>query len=151
MRFCTAFGWGAGFALVLVIVVYVVLLGCGWRFCFVKSGSMAPEINVGDLVAFCAGDAVVGEVVVYDDGEKLIAHRVLSVGTGSLTVGGDSAYSTATDIDLGAVCGRVVYHSSLDRLLIFVLAGAILCGILTGGLARFVGRSATLGDVASTK
>jgi signal peptidase I len=62
-----------------------VLLALGFRPLVVRSGSMEPAVNTGDLIftrMIEAGQAEVGDVVTFQDpsrSEELVTHRVVSI------------------------------------------------------------------------
>ena len=53
------------------------------RFSIVSSGSMAPEINTGDIVMWektkCSNDLQVGDIAIYVRGDHCIIHRVQNI------------------------------------------------------------------------
>jgi len=59
----------------------------------VRSGSMAPAVNVGDVVIagpVSAGGIKPGVIVTYEIGKNLITHRVLSIDGNTLITKGDA-------------------------------------------------------------
>ena len=71
--------------IVLIVIIAVVLLSllAGYRFDTVRSGSMAPEIGVGDLVIsgpVDSEDIEIGDVIIYRSQQgALVCHRVIAV------------------------------------------------------------------------
>lgn len=71
--------------IVLIVIIAVVLLSllAGYRFDTVRSGSMAPEIGVGDLVIsgpVGPEDIEIGDVIIYRSQQGvLVCHRVIAV------------------------------------------------------------------------
>lgn len=66
----------------------------GWTTTVVQSGSMAPDLEPGDLVSFTRAEPEVGEVILARDPvepDRLLSHRVTDVRSdGSLITQGDA-------------------------------------------------------------
>ncbi len=78
-RFATAAV--AGFALA-ILLSSVLPLAFGDRSLVVRSGSMAPSIDTGDIVAvhpIAASSARIGDIVTFDNHGKLTSHRARSI------------------------------------------------------------------------
>ena len=75
----------------------------------VVSGSMEPEINVGDVVIIRAQDSYgVGDVISFSNGDgTYTTHRVRSVREGGYETRGD-ANNVSEEVDKSAVVGKVV-------------------------------------------
>ncbi len=83
----------------------------GYGITIVMSGSMEPELSVNDLAiikAVSAEDVKVGDIIVYESGDMLVIHKVVSIDSDSLTTQG-TANNTADDpIDLSDIKGVMV-------------------------------------------
>ncbi len=68
----------------------------GYDMYIVKSGSMVPAINIGDLVitgplnGLIGGEVKPGTIVTYQRGHELITHRVQSINGATLMTKGDA-------------------------------------------------------------
>ena len=108
---------------ILSVVVAVMLLSllAGYRFGSVRSGSMAPEMGIGDLVITGpagANDIKPGDIISYraPSGEMLICHRVVSVdqGAGHVQTKGDAnEYPDLDAVPFTSIVGKVVFHIPL--------------------------------------
>ena len=76
----------------------------------VLSGSMEPELSVGDLlwVVPCETYAV-DQIVVYQDGRTLVVHRILRFEGDNVVTMGDANNSEDDPIPLTAIKGKVVF------------------------------------------
>lgn len=115
-----------------------VMLGCGWRFCVAQSSSMAPSIDVGDLVVYRSSAVSVGDVVVFENGGKLVAHRVEEMLPMSLIVSGDSEHSTTQKISRTDVVGKMLFCCSFDGAILGVILTAICAGMVVAISAKIV-------------
>ena len=81
--------------------------GCGAA--VVLSGSMEPELSVGDLILVRESDVyAVDDVVVFQEGSSLVVHRITDIADGRVTTKGDANNAADEPIELSAVKGRVV-------------------------------------------
>lgn len=75
----------------------------------VLSGSMEPEISVGDLLLISEQDAYeVGDVVVYQDGNMTITHRIVSISEDEIVTRGDVNNTDDEPITPEQIKGEVV-------------------------------------------
>lgn len=116
--------------LAVVCVVAFIMLASGWRFCIVQSSSMAPCLNVGDVVAYRASELCAGDVVVFESEGKLVAHRIQNIDPTYILVSGDSEYAVAQKIFSQNIVGKVVYYCSFDKLFLGIFLTAICIGTL---------------------
>ncbi len=57
----------------------------------VMSGSMEPELGVNDLVLICSRETYKkGDIVVYQDGESLVIHRIIEINDDKVITKGDA-------------------------------------------------------------
>ena len=111
----------------------------GYGAAVVLSGSMEKELSVGDLIIVTEDDAYdVGEVVVFQDGESLVVHRVVAVDGDSVTTKGDANNAEDAPISKELIKGKVLFHipavgnvvnfikTPLGSILIIALAVALL-------------------------
>ncbi|MCD8364429.1 MAG: signal peptidase I [Clostridiales bacterium] len=77
----------------------------------VLSGSMEPELSVGDLVIIRGTQTVaVGDVIVYQSGRDLIIHRVVAVSEDTVVTQGDANNVPDDPIDISDVKGKLAAH-----------------------------------------
>ena len=115
----------------------------------VRSESMRPSINMGDVVFSgpldgpLSGELEVGSIVTYQRGSELITHRVLSIEGGSIVTKGDAVEDTdPSPISISNIAGTYLfripylgYISTYARtkqgwFLVVVLPASILIGFL---------------------
>ncbi|MBA7691125.1 hypothetical protein ES703_99665 [subsurface metagenome] len=91
------FGWVVSIILALVIAGFAfVHFSPGYDMYLVRSESMKPAINMGDMVVagpvngLLGGEVESGTIVTYQLGEELVTHRVLSVDGDTLVTKGDA-------------------------------------------------------------
>ena len=76
----------------------------------VLSGSMEPELSVGDLLIITRSDNYsVNDVVVYQDGGMAITHRIVSITDEGVTTRGDANNTDDAPIKLEQIKGKVVF------------------------------------------
>jgi len=88
----------------------------GYDMYIVRSGSMVPAINVGDLVitgppnGLIGGELEAGKIVTYQHGNELITHRVQSVNSRTLVTKGDALEDPDPwSVDLDTVRGVYLF------------------------------------------
>lgn len=75
----------------------------------VLSGSMEPEMSKGDLIFVKEEKNIsVDDIIVYDNGNELIVHRVILIEDGMITTKGDANTSPDEPISYEAIKGEVV-------------------------------------------
>ena len=80
----------------------------GYGAAVVLSGSMEPELSVGDLILVKETDSVqVDDVVVYQDTYSLVVHRVVGVDEDMITTKGDANNVSDDPMDISLVKGKV--------------------------------------------
>jgi signal peptidase I len=117
----TALAWACGAFALALFAAAVLPLALGLRTYAVKSGSMTPTIDTGDLVidrTISPAEASVGDIVMFKDpegGGKLISHRVRAVhernGRTYFVTRGDAntGFEHWSVPDTGTI-GRIVYR-----------------------------------------
>lgn len=80
----------------------------------VLSGSMEPELSVGDLLIIAERETYeVGDVVVYQDGRTAVTHRIISISEGEVITRGDANNTDDNPISLEQIKGKVVFAAPL--------------------------------------
>ena len=111
------FGWLVSIVLALVIAGFVfVYFSPHYDICLVRSESMKPAINMGDMVITgpldgpLSGEVEPGTIVTYQRGEELVTHRVLSVDGDTLVTKGDAVEDPdARSVNLSDVRGVYLF------------------------------------------
>lgn len=77
----------------------------------VISGSMRPEIKIGDFVVVKkTTDYTIGDVITYvDEGKNLITHRVVDIAEDKIVTKGDYNNVEDPDINKKQVFGKVIF------------------------------------------
>ena len=76
----------------------------------VLSGSMEPELSVGDLILVKESDDIqVNDVVVYQSMNSLVVHRVVDVNENMITTQGDANNVADEPVDVSLVKGEVFF------------------------------------------
>ena len=75
----------------------------------VLSGSMEPELSVGDLLIVAEQDSyTVGEVVVFQEGRIGVVHRIIEMDGSTVTTQGDANNASDEPMDISRIKGKVV-------------------------------------------
>lgn len=84
--------------------------GCGVA--VVLSGSMEPTLSVNDLVFVKEQDSYKkGDIVVYQDGNMLVIHRIISIDGDEITTKGDYKENAPdSPIEIDDIKGKAVAH-----------------------------------------
>lgn len=86
----------------------------GWGISVVLSGSMEPALSVNDLVFVREQDSYkVGDIVVYQDGNSLVIHRILSIDGDEVITQGDANDVADEPISVSAIKGKERAHIPL--------------------------------------
>ena len=83
----------------------------GYGASIVLSGSMEPTISVDDLVLVHEQNSYgVDDIVVYQDGNMLVVHRIISINGDSVVTKGDANNAPDKPISMADIKGKVVAH-----------------------------------------
>lgn len=101
----------------------------------VLSGSMEPELQVGELIFVRQQDDYrSGEVVVYQNGSSLVVHRVVQTDGVTVITRGDANNAPDAPIDVsqikGAVVGSIPYVGTVARWLRTPLGVVLILGLV---------------------
>lgn len=81
----------------------------GYGAAVVLSGSMEPELSIDDLIIVKSDENYSeNDVVVYQDGEILVVHRIIEMEGESIVTKGDANNAPDQPIDLSRIKGKVV-------------------------------------------
>ena len=82
----------------------------GYGAAVVLSGSMEPAFSTGDLIIVKeSADYAVDDVVVYQDGNMLVTHRIIAIDGTQVTTQGDANNVADPAVDIKDIKGTVVY------------------------------------------
>ncbi len=117
---------------VILIIMSAFLLAFGWRCGVVQSSSMAPKINVGSFLIWQkttlnSNQIAVGEVVLFSQNDRVLAHRVISKSGNYITVKGDSAHSSSQTITSDKIIGKYIFSFDLGQILLIFF---LVCGVV---------------------
>lgn len=109
----------------------------GYGSAVVLSGSMEPTLKIDDLIFVKAQDSYeVDDVVVFQDGQNLTVHRLISIDEKTAITKGDANNVADDPITpdriVGKVCGRIPFVGAVARALktpvgvVILLGGALL-------------------------
>ena len=111
------FDWLVSIALVVVIGVFAFLhLSPDYNIYLMRSESMKPTINMGDMVVTgppygpLSGEIKPGMIVTYEHGEALITHRVLTVSKTLVTKGDAEEDPDPWSVTLSNVKGTYLFR-----------------------------------------
>ena len=76
----------------------------------VLSGSMEPEFSKGDLIVVQEPENYkLNDIVVFQDGNSLVVHRIISIDGETITTKGDANNTADEPINVSAVKGEVLF------------------------------------------
>lgn len=104
----------AGAFVLTMLLAATVPLALGDRTFVVRSGSMTPVIDTGDVVAvtpIAPADARIGDIVTFDNHGRLTSHRVRS----KVRSGGSFAFTTQGDANTGQEHWKVPASGRIGR------------------------------------
>lgn len=82
----------------------------GYGAAVVLSGSMEPEFSEGDLIVVNETNTYeVNDIVVFQDGNSLVVHRIVDIDGETITTKGDANKTADEPINVSAVKGRVLF------------------------------------------
>ena len=150
-----------GWVVTSVLALFIAGLGFiyfvpGYSFSLVRSGSMAPAINVGDVIitrpaggAGVDGNIKPGAIVMYTHDGQLITHRVVSVTGDALVVKGDALeHSDPWPVIVSSVQGVYLFkipyvgylmnfiRTKLGWFLAIIIPAAFIIGLLVKDILK---------------
>ena len=100
----------------------------GYSFFIVKTGSMEPNINMGELIIVKENKEYnLGDVITYYDGNVFITHRVIDKSENVYLTKGDMNNEYDEKVNYGNIIGKVIFHSKLLGILITDYIKIIIC------------------------
>ena len=83
----------------------------GFGMSVVLSGSMEPVLSVNDLVIVCGAESyAVDDIVVYQDGNSLVIHRIISIDGDDVVTQGEANNMADDPIKVSNIKGRMAFH-----------------------------------------
>lgn len=82
--------------IVVIVLLAFVLVSPGYSMYFVRSGSMIPTLNLGDMVitgpvgGFLTGSVKPGAIITFQQNKNVVTHRAVSVSGDSIITKGDN-------------------------------------------------------------
>ena len=123
-------------SILLVVGVFAVLFGSGYRFFVVETPSMGTVAPVGTLVAVRAQATYhVGDIVTYERNTRSYTHRIVDItGQGFITKGDINGATDALPVQPNEIVGLVTFHARYVGFLVqglpwIILGWAIVYGI----------------------
>ena len=99
----------------------------------VLSGSMEPELSVGDMIIVVPSDSyVVDDVVVFQSGRMSVVHRIIGIEGEEVITQGDANNAPDDPIALSAVKGKVIFAIPYVGYLVNVIKTPIGTMVLIG-------------------
>lgn len=82
----------------------------GYGAAVVLSGSMEPEFSEGDLIFVKETESYKqNDIVVFQDGNSLVVHRIIHIDGETITTKGDANKSADKPINVSAIQGKVLF------------------------------------------
>lgn len=82
----------------------------GYGAAVVLSGSMEPELSKGDLIVVRKIDTLtINQIVVFQDEDSLVAHRIVDIGDDKIVTKGDANNVSDDPVDKSQILGQVVF------------------------------------------
>lgn len=83
----------------------------GWGISVVLSGSMEPKLSVNDLVLVHEqSEYAVDDIVVYQDGNMLVIHKIISVDGDEVVTKGEANDTADEPISVSDIKGKATFH-----------------------------------------
>lgn len=111
----------------------------GYRFLIVLTGSMEPEIKIGEfLIIKECSNYNIGEIITYEDNNYLTTHRIVKQNSQGIITKGDSNNTNDLLINENQILGKVIYHSEaigffiinyLKKMIIIIIITIILINV----------------------
>ena len=114
----------------------------GFGMATVLSGSMEPALSVDDVIFVAEADEYgVGDVVVFQSGNMVVAHRIIGINGDMVTTQGDANNTPDAEMPLSAIKGRVIGHVSGMGSIVRMLKTPVVTYGLLGGAIFLMERS----------
>ena len=82
----------------------------GYGAAVVLSGSMEPEFSKGDLIVVKETENYkLNDIVVFQDGNSLVVHRIISIDGETITTKGDANKTADEPINVSTIKGKVLF------------------------------------------
>ena len=105
--------WIVFLVLIAIIVIQLRILVSvfGFNFFIVSSGSMQPEIGVGDLIIVAPSNEYnIGDIVTYKSNNSYVTHRIREMNSDEIITQGDANTGADLPVSRSAVVGKCIGH-----------------------------------------
>ena len=100
----------------------------GYSFFIVKTGSMEPNISMGELIIVKENNKYnIGDIITYYDGNVFVTHRVINKYKNLYLTKGDMNNELDEEVKKENIIGKVIFHSKLLGILITDYIKIIIC------------------------
>lgn len=114
----------------------------GFGMSVVLSGSMEPELSVGDLLIIVRDEEyALRDVVVFQDGRSLTVHRIVGVDGTTVTTKGDANNGEDDPIERDLIKGKVVFAVPFLGTLVNIIKTPIGTVVVLGAALLLLERS----------
>ena len=108
----------------------------------VLSGSMEPELSVGDLLVVVRQDSyAIDEVVVFQEGRIGVVHRIIEMDGTTVTTQGDANNAPDEPMDISRVKGKVVLAIPLIGHVVNMIKTPVATGVILAAAIFLLERS----------
>jgi signal peptidase len=108
----------------------------------VLSGSMEPELSVGDLLIVTEQDSyAINDVVVYQEGRIGVVHRIIEIDGTTVTTQGDANNAPDAPIDVNRIKGRVILAIPLVGYVVDVIKSPVATVLILAAAVFLLERS----------
>lgn len=106
----------------------------GFGLTVVLSGSMEPELSVGDLLVVAEADVYqVGDVIVYQSGGSGVVHRIMDINGETIVTKGDANNTSDAPITSSQIKGVVICAVPMVGYLVDIIKTPLGTMLLLGG------------------
>lgn len=130
--------WISFLILIIIIVILLRLLVSvfGFNFFIVSSGSMQPELEVGDLIIVApSGEYNIGDIVTYETDNVYVTHRITEINYDEIITQGDANNAADLPVARSAIVGKCIGHvPDFKNILKYFSYIAIAAAILVVGI-----------------
>lgn len=94
----------------LIALAAILLFNLRFDTCYIKTGSMEPELPVGTIVILDPyGTPKIGDIFAYQNGGNVVVHRIVSSGEEGYVFKGDAnAYADVSEVTESRLAGKAV-------------------------------------------
>lgn len=91
----------------------------GYYLFTVKTGSMQPELKVGDnIIVKKSNSYSIGDIITYKDNDIYVTHRIVNIEGNQIFTKGDANNLVDPAFDKSLILGKVIYKSNMLNFLL---------------------------------